>query len=100
MHRLVYLPLARKDLENIISYIADELKDPQAALNFLDALDSSLEQLKNFPYLGKRYQPRPTCDLDYRMIPVKNYLAFYIVTDETVEVHRVIYRKMDIPNII
>ena len=100
MHRLVYLPLARKDLENITSYIADTLKDPQAALNLVDFLDSSLEQLQHFPYLGKGYQPMQSTELDYRMMPVRNYLVFYVVIDQTIEIHRVIYKKTDLPNVI
>lgn len=100
MHKLAYLPLARKDLQNITDYIADTLRNSQAALNFVNTLDSSLEQLKHFPYLGKSYQPMQSTELDYRMLPVKNYLVFYVVIDKTVEIHRVIYKKTDLPSVI
>ena len=100
MYRLVYLPLARKDLENIVNHIAGTLKNPQAAHDFIDTLDRTLDQLQHFPYLGKGYQPVHSTELDYRMIPIRNYMVFYVVTDQTVEIHRVIYKKTDLPNII
>ena len=53
MYRLVYLPLALKDLENTVNHIADTLKNPQAAYDLIDTLDKTLGQLQHFPYLGK-----------------------------------------------
>ncbi|MHB8126833.1 MAG: hypothetical protein ACYDEJ_14605 [Desulfitobacteriaceae bacterium] len=39
MYKLKYLPLAQKDLRDISSYIADNLKAPKAAIDLVDALD-------------------------------------------------------------
>lgn len=100
MHKLKYLPLAQKDLRDITSYIADNLKAPKAAMDLVDALDISIRRLQQFPYSCKVYQPIEPLEAEYRMLPVKNYLVFYIVTDHEVEIHRVIYAKMDIKNII
>jgi len=33
MHKVKYLPLAQKDLRNIIDYIADTLKAPKAVMD-------------------------------------------------------------------
>jgi hypothetical protein len=41
MHELKYLPLAQKDLKEIIGYIANSLKALQAAMDLLDILDRS-----------------------------------------------------------
>jgi len=57
MHKLRYLPLAQKDLRDIISYIADTLKAPKAAMDLVDALDHSISRLVQFPYSCKVYQP-------------------------------------------
>jgi toxin ParE1/3/4 len=100
MYKLKYLPLAQKDLKDIISYIADNLKAPKAASDLLDVLDKSLIRLQQFPYSCKVYQPIEPLDAEYRMLPVKNYLVFYIVTEHEVEIQRVIYAKMDIENFI
>jgi toxin ParE1/3/4 len=100
MHKLKYLPLAKKDLKYITSYIADNLKAPKAAMDLVDALDNSICRLQQFPYSCKVYQPIEQIEAEYRMLPVKNYLIFYVVTEYEVEIHRIIYAKMDIKKLI
>ncbi len=96
MHRLRYLPLAQKDLRDITSYIADILKSPKAAMDLVDALDHSISRLAQFPYSCRVYQPMESLEAEYRILPVKNYLVFYVVSGHDVEIHRIIYTKMDI----
>jgi toxin ParE1/3/4 len=56
MLKLNYLPLAQKNLRNIISYIADKLKAPKAAIDLVDTLDNCISRLQQFPYSCKLYQ--------------------------------------------
>ena len=100
MHKLKYLPLAQKDLRDIISYIADKLKAPKAALDLVDDLDNSISRLQQFPYSCKLYQAIEPLESEYRMLPVKNYIVFYVVTEHEVEIHRIIYAKMNFVNLI
>jgi len=100
MHKLKYLPLAQKDLRDITSYIADILKAPKAAIDLLDALDASISRLTQFPYSCKVYQPIQVLEDEYRILPIKNYLVFYVVTEREVEIRRIIYAKMDISKIL
>lgn len=100
MFKLNYLPLAQKDLRDITSYIADNLKAPKAAMDLVDALDSSIRRLQQFPYSCKLYQPIKPLEAEYRILPVKNYFVFYVVTEYEVEIHRIVYAKMDIKNLL
>jgi len=100
MHKLKYLPLAQKDLRNITSYIADNLKVLKAAMDLVVALDNSISRLQQFPYSCKVYQPIEQLEAEYRMLPVKNYMVFYIVTEYEVEIHRIIYAKMNLEKLI
>jgi toxin ParE1/3/4 len=100
MHKLKYLPLAQKDLKDITSYIAGNLKAPKAAMDLVDTLDKSIYRLQQFPYSCKVYQPIEPLEAEYCMLPVKNYLVFYIVTEHEVEIQRIVYAKMDIENLI
>ena len=100
MYKLKYLPLAQKDLKDITSYIADNLKAPKAAMDLVDDLDHSIRRLQQFPFSCRVYQPIEPLDDEYRMLPVKNYLVFYVVTEHEVEIRRIVYAKMDIKNII
>ena len=95
MYKLKYLPLAVTDLHESTSHIADTLKVPQAAMDLLDTLDNSISRLQQFPYSCKIYQAEEPIETEYRMLSVKNYLVFYVVTENTVEIHRIIYARMD-----
>ena len=96
MLKLKYLPLAQKDLRNIISYIVDHLKAPKAAMDLVDTLDNSILRLQQFPLSCRLYQAMEPLDIEYRMLSVKNYLVFYVVTELEVEIHRIIYSKMNL----
>lgn len=99
MYEIRYLPLARKDLSDITAYIAEHLKAPKAALDLLNALDESISRLEQFPYSCKVYQPIKELENEYRLLPVKNYAVFYVVKEKVVEIHRVVYAKMDLTKI-
>jgi len=101
MYKLKYLPVAQKDLRDISQYIAGNLKAPKAAMDLLDVFDKSISRLQQFPYSCKVYQPVEPLEAEYRVLPVKNYLLFfYIVTEDEIEIQRIVYAKMDIENII
>jgi len=100
MYKLRYLPLARKDLREITGYITYKLKAPKAAMDLVDSIDDSICRLQQFPYSCKVYQPIEALEAEYRILPVKNYLIFYVVTEYEVEIHRIVYAKMDIKNLI
>ncbi len=100
MYELKYLPLAVNDLHGIIDYISNTLKAPKAAIGLLDDLESSISRLQKFPFSCKLYQSVELLETEYRMLSVKNYLVFYVVVDHVVEIHRVVYAKIDFGKII
>jgi toxin ParE1/3/4 len=100
MHKIRYLPIAQKDLQDIVLYFLDNLKSPQAAMHFIEAFDKSVLRLKQYPFSCKIYQPQDPIESEYRLLPVKNYLVFYIVTENIVEIHRIIYSKMNLEKLI
>ena len=50
MHKIRYLPIAQKDLQDIVLYILENLKSPKAAMDFINTLDESILRLKQYPY--------------------------------------------------
>ena len=100
MNKIRYLPIAQKDLQDIILYFLDNLKSQKAAMDFIETLDKSILRLKQYPYSCKLYQPQVPLEFEYRFLPVKNYLVFYIVTENIIEIHRIIYVKMNLEKII
>jgi len=78
MHKIVYLPIAKRDMTDIFRYISSDLTAPKAALDLMDALDQSISRLSQFPYLCKVYQTELPLNDEYRMLMVKNYAVFYV----------------------
>ena len=95
MHKVVYLPLAEADILDAVDYIADKLDAPQAAADLLAELDATVQWLSSFPYAHELYRTtRPMRD-EIRKVPVKNYVLYYAVFQDTVEIRRFLHGRRD-----
>lgn len=101
MYKVVYLPTARRELEEAVLYIAEERGAPDAALSMLDEIDLAVQKLKEMPYRHAIYPLPHALKNEVRFFPIKNYNVFYIVdeTQQTVEIRRILYqrRKVSVP---
>ena len=97
LYKLEYLPVARKDMIEIVRYISRELQNPDAADRLAVELVNAAESVLTFPYAAPAYQPIRSLKHEYRKILVQNYLMFYWVDEEErlVTVARVVYAKRD-----
>ena len=97
MYKLEYLPVARKDMLEIVRYISGELQNPDAADRLAVELVDAAESVLTFPYATPAYQPIRPLKHEYRKILFQNYLMFYWVDEEKklVTVARVVYAKRD-----
>lgn len=94
MRRVRLTPAAREDLDAIWSYIAKE--SPDAADRFLRRLSDRMNQLPRAPYVGER-QDRYREGL--RSIVEGAYVIFYLPTDDSIDVHRVLHGARDLPQL-
>lgn len=90
-YNIEYLPIAEQDLTEIIEYIM--LDNPEAALSMLNQFDEAISTLEMFPYSGSIPNDIRLQSLDYRMLIVDNYLVFYVILDDTVEIRRILHGK-------
>jgi len=76
----------------IVEHLAEY---PQMAARIFAKADKLLRNLEDMPEIYPVYQDVPT----FRFIVVEDYLIFYKVNhrDRIVEVHRMLYGRMDIP---
>ena len=89
-YTLRYLPIAKQDLSDAISFIMNEFQNPIAAENTLnkiekaimDRLEESPESFAIWPSTKKREYP-------YRRINVGNYTVWYVVIDNIMEIRRI-----------
>ena len=100
MLEIKYLPSFLQELDAIVEYITYTLGAPQAASNLLDELEKSIHNLKNFPLAHRLYRPVKPIQTEYRVLTVKNYLIFYVFLGETIEIHRIVYKKRNLSQLI
>ena len=84
------------DFSAAAEYIARELKNPAAAERLLTELEKQAETLTEFPKAVMPWASPPETDTDYYALRVRNYLAFYVVLDDVVELRRFLYGRADL----
>lgn len=89
---------AENDLCGIFEHIAFDLQSPQNAAGQLDRLEQSIMSLDQMPERFRVYEKKPWHSRNLRIMPVDNYLVFYIPNHEeqTVKVMRVLYGGRDV----
>lgn len=89
---------ADADLRGVYEHIAFELLSPDNAAGQLDRLEEHIIGLENFPEKFRAYEKEPWHSRGLRVMPVDNYLVFYIPDMETrlVTVIRVMYAGRDV----
>lgn len=100
IYEVVTTEQAESDLRGIYEYIAFELLSPENAARQLDRLEENILGLETFPEKLRGYEKEPWKSRGLRVMPVDNYLVFYISDKEaeTVTVIRVMYDGRDVDN--
>lgn len=86
---------AERDIANASDHIEFVLKDPKAADDLLDEAELKINALSSFPYKFSFVDDSLLASWGVRFIQVKNYLAFYVVSEENkkVTIVRFLYEK-------
>ena len=95
MKKINYSGAAIIDLEQIGDYIAQQLKNPQAALNTVNKIQDAIDKLANFPLIGAPLSSIYEINTDYRFLVCGNYLAFYRLLESEVLIDRILYGRRD-----
>ena len=97
-YQVMLTPQAQSDLREIFKYIAVDLQSVQNATGQLDRLEKAIASLDQMPERYCVYDKPKWRERNLRIMPVDNYLVFYIPdhSSETVTVIRVMYGGRDI----
>jgi len=90
-YRVKYLPVAQRDLVEIIDYI--RIDSPDSAMGFLNRFDKAVVKLENSPLMGTLPKDNRLQSLGYSILVIDNYLIFYVVKDSIVEIRRILHGK-------
>lgn len=91
--KVVYSEQAEKDLRGIHEYIAFSLLEPIIARNQTRRIMDAVAKLSLLPLRHRLYEKEPWHSKGLRVLPVDNYLAFYLPVDaqKIVVVVRIMY---------
>lgn len=94
-YRLHITSTAERDLTQSADYIEFVLKNPSAADSLLEEADRKINALLPFPKEHPLVDDKLLASLGIRFVQVKNYLAFYVVSEaeEQITVVRFLYAK-------
>ena len=87
------LPLAVQDLDDIVEYLAQF--HAHTGLNQFDRIISKINELPHFPEMYAVYEAGQY-RFTYRKIVVDRYLVFYVVLENTIEIHRILHESRNI----
>ena len=91
MARLRFTPLAEADLNSILDYIAETA--PFTARNFVRMIREKCELIATQPEMGRRRSEFPG---NYRSFAIGQFVVFYRVHPEEVQIHRVLRDSRDV----
>src|ERR1700722_163442 len=100
-HALRILPAADADVDEAALFIARDNFD--AAMRFFDAGDATYRQIREHPARWPKYElPEPQLAnlRKHAVVGFRNYLVFYEIRGDVVEIIRVLHGARDIPSIL
>ena len=95
MDNVVMSPEAESDLERIGDYIARQSGSPKTALSIILKIRTRIDELKEFPLIGKQLSSIIAADTDYRFLGCGSYLAFYRYHNGEVLIDRILHGRQD-----
>lgn len=91
-------PAAKQDLREIIDYL--NTLSRQAALRYYDLLIDSISSLSQMPFRCPKPHDFALAAKGYRYLVVENYLVFYVVVGDTVQIRRILYAKRNYRSVL
>lgn len=103
-YKLRYLPLFYQDLEQKVTYIAEQLQNVKAANDLIDAVENAILQRQPVAEAFEPYHSLKERRYPYYRIYVKNYVIWYVVIDDgsskIMEIRRFLYNKQDMESLL
>ena len=90
-YKIKIFPRAKQDMEEVIDYL--NTLSPDVALKYYDLLVEEIAGLSQMPERCPRPKDLALAARGYRDLIVKNYLVFYVLAGDTVQIRRILYAR-------
>ena len=93
---------AEQDFDEILNYITEELKSPDAAVKLGKKIFENIETVCAYPETGMPVDNEYLSDKQVRRILVDNYIVYYkpIAAQETVFILRIVYGYRNLDTVV
>lgn len=95
MAKIRLSPLAVADLQEIKTYITDELCNPDAANHTVSNIIKDYSRLADMPQLGPSLSSILPIETEYHFLVIGKYMVFYQADDAYVSIYRILYGVRD-----
>ncbi|MDO4379202.1 MAG: type II toxin-antitoxin system RelE/ParE family toxin [Erysipelotrichia bacterium] len=95
MYKVLISKAAKRDLKSAFEYIKYTLKNPVSAKNLITSSRSAFKSLENMPERQPIVKDEYLSKFEIRILPIRNYLAFYNIKGKAVTIIRFLYSKID-----
>ena len=92
-YNVLLFPTAEQDLSDVVDYL--NTLSPEIALRYYDLLIDEIASLSQMPERCPKPRNLALAAKGYRYLIVKDYLVFYVISGNTVEVRRIVYGRRD-----
>ena len=93
-YKLRYLPLFEQDLIQTVSCITNVLKNTDAAEKLVNDVEDVIQERLEYPLAFEPF-PSKKRDYPYYRIYIRNYVIYYVVIGDVMEVRRFLYGARD-----
>ena len=100
MNKLLFSPEAVNELDQIWTYINNELQNPAAAQKIVSDILDTMEKLQDLFELGPPLSSITEFESDYRFLVCGIYIVFYRMMGIDVHIDRVLYGRRNYISIL
>lgn len=95
IYKLQYLPIFREDVIQAAAYIKYNLNNDAAAQKLIKDVENAIMKRRQQPDIFESYATSKQRDYDYYRIYVVNYVIYYVLIDDVMEIRRFLYQRRD-----
>ena len=94
------LPKYEENLEKAIYYISDVLQNQTAADKLNDDIQRAIEKRSKYPLIVRPYPSKKKRKVPFYPIYVRNYIVFYTIVGNIMEIQLLVYNKRNLDRIL
>lgn len=99
-YNIEYSAEAKEDFIEIKQYIKYKLQEPEIANNLISKIKKSIKTLKDNPEIYTIIDDDLIRKLETRKLIVDNYIVFYRIKNDSIEIVRIMYGKRNWINLL